>query len=315
MFILLYFSAKYFISKELILIKNSNILLKPKYDVVFQSLFSDKNKKETGYLISAILDKNVEVIKVNTEFSNIREFPEEKIGRLDLLAETSENELVHIELQLVDKKNTIDRLLYSMCENLSKQLNRGDDYKKIRKTITIALLDFELDELKDIDEMHSAWKWMCDEKVLTNIQELHIIQMTKAKYEYEKNKNNILAQWILFILDPNNKEVKSIMSDNNEIKETTKKLENISEDEDVRKRAEILERWELEEQWGKASLIEYGEKQGIKKGIEKGELQGRQDEKIKIAKNLISLGMKPTDISKATNLTLKEIESLVNNSQ
>jgi len=192
----LYFSAKYFISKELILIKNSNILLKPKYDVVFQSLFSDKNKKETGYLISAILDKNVEVIKVNTEFSNIREFPEEKIGRLDLLAETSENELVHIELQLVDKKNTIDRLLYSMCENLSKQLNRGDDYKKIRKTITIALLDFELDELKDIDEMHSAWKWMCDEKVLTNIQELHIIQMTKAKYEYEKNKNNILAQWI-----------------------------------------------------------------------------------------------------------------------
>lgn len=105
------------------------------------------------------------------------------------------------------------------------------------------------------------------------------------------------------------------MSDNNEIKETTKKLENISEDEDVRKRAEILERWELEEQWGKASLIEYGEKQGIKKGIEKGESQGRQDEKIKIAKNLISLGMKPTDISKATNLTLKEIESLVNNSQ
>ncbi len=166
----------------MILINNSNILLKPKYDVVFQSLFSDKNKQETGYLISAIL----------------------------------------------------------------------------------ALLGYELDELKDLNKMHTIWHWRengCNEKLLTNVEELHIIQMTKAKYEYEKNENNILAQWILFILEPNNKEIKSIMSDNNEIKETTEKLENISEDEDVRKRAEILERWELEEQWGKASLIDYGKEE------------------------------------------------------
>ena len=56
-------------------------LLKPKYDVVFQSLFSDKNRVETGYLISAILGRKVTITKVNTELSAVREYPEEKIGR------------------------------------------------------------------------------------------------------------------------------------------------------------------------------------------------------------------------------------------
>lgn len=148
----------------------------------------------------------------------------------------------------------------------------------------------------------------CNEKLLTDVEELHIIQMTKAEYEYKKDNNNILAQWILFILDPNNKEVKSIMSDNDEIKETTEKLENISEDENVRKRAEILERWEIEEKWAKSSLIDYGKEQGILQG----ELQGRRNEKLEIAKNLISLGMKPEDISKATKLTIEEIKNLIN---
>lgn len=47
---------------------NNTILLKPKYDV-FQSLFSDKNKIETGFFISAILGTKINVLKVQTEIS------------------------------------------------------------------------------------------------------------------------------------------------------------------------------------------------------------------------------------------------------
>lgn len=60
--------------------QKAKFLLKPKYDLVFQSLFSDKNRKETGYLISAILGRKIKILKVNTEISEIREFPNEKIG-------------------------------------------------------------------------------------------------------------------------------------------------------------------------------------------------------------------------------------------
>ena len=47
--------------------KKSKLLLKPKYDVVFQSLFSDKNREETGFFISAILGKKIHIIKLNTK--------------------------------------------------------------------------------------------------------------------------------------------------------------------------------------------------------------------------------------------------------
>ena len=99
--------------------------------------------------------------------------------------------------------------------------------------------------MKDLNKMHTIWHFYEDnhkEKQLTNLQELHIIDMNKANFTYNKNHNDILAQWILFILDPNQREVKSIirevksiMGENKELKQTNKKLENISNDEDIKK--------------------------------------------------------------------------------
>ena len=281
---------------------NNTILLKPKYDVVFQSLFSDKNKIETGYFISAILGTKINVLKVQTEVSQIRELPQEKIGRLDLLAESSDKSLIHIELQLVDYFNTIPRLLYSSCQLISKQLSRGDNYSNLKKTITIGLLNYELEELKDLNKMHTIWHFYEDnhkEKQLTNLQELHIIDMTKANFTYNKNHNDILAQWILFILDPNQREVKSIMGENKELKQTNKKLENISHDEDIKKQAEILERWEREEKWNKTSVYE------------KGITEGEKSEKEKIVKSMLKENLPINMISRITGLSEKEIKKFI----
>ena len=280
------------------------VLLKPKYDVVFQSLFSDKNRKETGYFISAILGRKIKVIKVDTEVSEVRELPKEKVGRLDLIAQTEENEIVHIELQLINYFNTIPRLIYSLSQLISKQLSRGEDYSKLKRTITIGLIDYELEELKDINKMHTIWSFRenkVNEKKLTKLQELHIIEMKKAKKEYEKNPNNILAQWIMFILNPNEVEVKSIMKDNEELNETNETLEIISDDEDLKKRAEILERWEREEKWNRASLREHATK------------EGRKEEKIKIAKEMLKKSLDQNLIVEVTGLTKEEMELILKN--
>ena len=240
-------------------------LLKPKYDIVFQSLFSNKNKKETGYLISAILGTKVKIIKITTEISAVRELPEEKVERLDLVAETEEGEIIHIELQLVDYKNTVKRLIYDLSQNMSKQLIRGKDYSTIKRTVTIGLLNYNLEEINEKEPMHSVYQWREKNRneLLTEVEELHIIEMSKAKRDYEKNPKDEIAQWALFILNPNNKEVKSIMEENEEINETVEKLKTISEDENIRKQAEILERWEREEKWNKQSIFDYGKEQGV----------------------------------------------------
>ena len=56
------------------------------------------------------------------------------------------------------------------------------------------------------------------------------------------------------------------MGENKELKQTNKKLENISNDEDIKKQAEILERWEREEKWNKNSVYEKAKSDGILEG-------------------------------------------------
>ena len=50
--------------------------------------------------------------------------------------------------------------------------------------------------------------------------------------------------------------------------------------------------------------------QGLKQGLEQGLEQGKQDEKIEIAKSLLSAGMDIGFVSKHTGLSVEEIEKL-----
>ena len=59
---------------------NNLKLLKPKIDVVFQSLFSKQNERITKAFAEALLDKKVEKIKINEDKELYRGKPEEKHG-------------------------------------------------------------------------------------------------------------------------------------------------------------------------------------------------------------------------------------------
>ena len=58
------------------------------------------------------------------------------------------------------------------------------------------------------------------------------------------------------------------------------------------------------------NLTKKGIEQGIKKGIEQGIEQGQKSEKISIAKNLLKLNIDIENVSKATGLSIKELEEL-----
>ena len=78
-------------------------LLKPKNDVVFQSLFNQKNETITKNMISALLGEEITKIKINETKELYREYPEEKLGILDLEAQINEKEKIDIEIQLIDR--------------------------------------------------------------------------------------------------------------------------------------------------------------------------------------------------------------------
>ena len=101
------------------------------------------------------------------------------------------------------------------------------------------------------------------EIVLTDKIEIHIIELQKVLREYKENNKNEKAQWMMFINNPNDTEVQNIMKQNEEIKEATVEIAKMSQDEKLRKLAELREKAIMDE---KAIY-----KAGLTKGEEKRE--------------------------------------------
>ncbi len=116
---------------------------------------------------------------------------------------------------------------------------------------------------------------------------------------------------MLFLDNPNSKEVKEIMKDNKEIEECVITVKEMSEDEKMQKRAFLRQKAIMDEKAirakGYKDGIEYGEKKGIAKGIEKGKIE----EKIEIAKKLITEGKDVKYITELTGLEEKDINELM----
>ena len=129
---------------------------------------------------------------------------------------------------------------------------------------------------------------------MTEDLELRIIEIPKAKRIIEKEKYNRIAQWLLFLDNPNTERVEEIMKDNEEVKKAKSVLYVMSEDEELQRLAELKEKWARDE----SSALRSARKEGI------------EDRTKEIAKKLKEMKMSIEDIKKATDLTEEEIEKL-----
>ena len=59
-------------------------LLKPKIDIVFQSLFNQKNENITKSFAEALIGEKINSIVINDTKELSREYPEDKLGILDI---------------------------------------------------------------------------------------------------------------------------------------------------------------------------------------------------------------------------------------
>ena len=276
-------------------------LLKPKNDVVFQSLFNQKNEKITKNMISALLGEKITKIKINETKELYREYPEEKLGILDLEAQINENERIDIEIQLIDRKNLAERLLKYFSKIYTMQVEKGKDYKEAKRVVIIAIIDYKYELTKELKQMETIWNLrekLNPKLILTDKIEIHIIELKKVQEEYKRDKTNKKVQWMLFINNPNDKEVQELVEKNEEIKEATIEVEKMSEDEKMRRLAYLREKAILDE------------KDIYRAGVDKGIEQGAKEKSIEIAKEMLKIGIPIDQILKTTKLTKEEIEKI-----
>ena len=297
-------------------------LLKPKIDVVFHSLFREGNEGITKALISSVIKEKINDIKLDNDRYVFGKYPEEKLGILDLKATLGDGKICDVEIQLVDNKDTEARFLYYWSRIYSSQLTKGNIYKDLNKVIGIIILDFPLEKTKALENICTEWKitevTTGLNLVLTEMLQIYIIEISKAKRTLKKEPNNELAQWVLFLDNPNQEEVFKAMETNKELKEAMKNLDEISQQEELRRVAELREKAIMDEKNALAHALEDGKKEGLKKGMEigraegkaEGQILGKKETQKEIARKMLEKNFSIDEIQNLISLTKDEIEEL-----
>lgn len=272
-------------------------LLDPKVDFVFKKIFgSEKHPRILISFLNAVIkpiDKitNVELKETDINKENI----EDKFSRLDVKAVTSTGEHINIEIQLKNEFNMIKRSLYYWSRLYSEQLKEGEDYNNLERTICINLLNFKY--LKT-EKFHSCYRLKEREtnEELTNVQEIHFIEMPKIPKDADIS--DLLVKWLKFLKDPSSNEVRYIEMSTEEIKEAKTELIRLSNDEKERELYNAREKANKD----RASALEKAKGEGK----EEGKIEGKRE----VAKKSLSQGLDIQTISLITGLTVEEIKDI-----
>ena len=272
----------------------------PKMDIIFQAIFGEVGSENiTKDFLEKILKRKIEKISLDKNPILRRELKDDKLGVLDIVTELDGKEKCNIEMQLIDKNNIIERMLYYWSKMYTRQIKAGEDYDKLEKTIVILIADFNIKGLEEV-EYHSTWKIIetnsVKKLILTDKFELDIIELSKIKGR--ENEKDQLLDWLIFLENPESERVTRKMEENENLKEAVEKLDRISEDEKMQRIIELRE---------KAIRDEHAI---YAKGVDDGVEKGAREEKIKIAKKLLKAKVGMEVIIETTGLTKEEIEKL-----
>ena len=250
-------------------------LLNPKIDFVFKKIFGSEEHPEILIsFLNAVLKPKNNITDVEIKNTDIdKSYIEDKFSRLDVKAVTSKNEIINIEIQLKNEYNMIQRSLYYWSKLYEEQLEEGDRYDKLCRTVCINILDFKY--LKN-DRFHNGYrlKEIETNEELTDLQEIHFIEIPKLKrFESTEEIVDLLEGWVEFLRDPESEVIRKLEMSNKEIREAKDELYRLSRNSKERELYYLREKSLRDEISALANAKEKGLKEGLKQGLFEGKLE------------------------------------------
>ena len=288
-------------------------ILQPKNDVVFKALFSRGKPRITQAMLEAILKMKIDKLELDKSTDLLNDNKDDKNGRLDLRAIINGNTECDIEVQLATHNNIAERFLYYWAKMYTANLQIGDKYSKLRKTISIIILDDNFSLTRNIEKPQTTWKIRESEAthlVLTDYFEIIIIEIPKVVKAYQKTPNDEVLQWMLFLDNPEKEEVTRIMEENKDIKEAKEELERISQDDILRRKAlnrtlEIADRLQMKKELKEA-------KEALKKEKNIGLQEGKAKKTYEVIRKLKEMNLPIEQIAKAVELNEEDVKEILN---
>jgi len=215
-------------------------------DYIFKRVFAfEGNESVLKDLLEAILKKDIKTVTIkNPEIIPYER--EDKRGLLDIKAETDDGTILDIEMQMEDKKNAEERGTLYAGNLITGQLQVGDDYKKLKKSIVIFITNYNflkrnsyhsVGRMKFEDTLEEEYVDMGyseEEQIASKYIEFHYIELPKYKKK-NSSKFTKLDQWMCVLTD-RKEEMMLAEKENKEIKKAMNTLDYISSDPKERER-------------------------------------------------------------------------------
>ena len=270
-----------------------------KNDIMFKAFFGRKgNEKYLKEFLESLLKIHIEKIDIRSEVSLLKLDEKEKGGRLDLEAKLNGGLIVNIEMQLRNLENMEKRTMYYASKIISREVERGEKYEEINPIIMVNILDYELFGFKEyVSKTEIVLKEHKDYEAIKGMQ-WYFIELPKFRASNPDMEDKV-NQWLALIDSEDRGLLKMAEEKNKVIKEAKKEVEYLTGDEEVKRLAELREKWEMDRN------SEIG--QAKKEGIEEGKAEG----KLEIAKSMLKRKFEIEDIISITGLPKEELEKLL----
>ena len=273
-----------------------------KNDIIFTAFFARKGNEELLIdFLQSILKIEIKKIKIREEVNLEKLSVGEKGGRLDIQAELNEGTIVNIEMQMKNLHNIENRTTLYGAKVLSREEARGKNYNDIKNVIMINILNYELTEFKEyVSETVVVLDKHREYEIIKGMK-WYFIELPKFRKAHP-NMDEKLNQWLAFIDDNDRGKIKMAEKKNKTLEKARKEMTYLTGDEEIRRLAELREKWEMD--WN--SSMDYSKKEGIKEGV----TEGRKKERLENAKKMKEEKIPTETIMKITGLTKEEVEKL-----
>ena len=276
----------------------------PRVDFAFKKLFASDLLSLTA-LINAILPENEHVTEVTLLNSfNDKSFEKDKLSVLDIKALDASGRHYNIEMQVTDEVYYSQRALYYWSKLYASQLKSGEDYDKLRKTISIHVLNFNC-FVKET-AYHNVFHLLNAKSHRRDFEdmELHFIELQKFTKNFDE-LTTPLDYWTSFLTsaDRYDKTTMPIQLKNDpHIRRAIDTLEHLYFTEEEREIYEARLKWLRDEQ----SAIKNAQHKALAKGRE----EGRVEAALVIARNLFRAGLSASVVAQSTGLSVEQVEQL-----
>jgi predicted transposase/invertase (TIGR01784 family) len=279
-------------------------IISPLEDFAFSQIFGNqRNIAITNAFLKTLLDiPEAEYHKLTVVSPVLQRFhKKDKMGIVDLKLTTKSGKIIHIELQVEKRANLRNRILYYNARLIGDQLKWGDDYNKLHQVVSIVICNHIL--LEEEESYINIYERRNQKnRSFTDLEKVVILELPKLPETVDSN----VWPWLRFFTCERKEEYEK----------KKKRYPELEEAVVCAKRMSLLESWR--DYWFHRNLWKVDERNlreqiridAHAEGHKEGCMEGREQEKLDIARQLKRIGRPLMEIAEVTALDLEVIQKL-----